>query len=230
MQDFSVGLKQRDTAPDPDICIIWLHGLGAGADDFVPAVPYLKLPAALKVRFLFPQAPNRPVTINGGWEMPAWYDITKMLPAREIVSEHLHEAAQGLHQLTQAQIEAGIPAERIFWVGFSQGGAVVLEAALNGTRYRIDGAPAIRPAGVLALSTYQALAIDAPHPQLAELNFWHAHGSEDDVVPFAMGKKAAQVTQDQAGTSHWQTYPMAHEVCVAQLEKMGEYLQQQLGG
>ncbi len=225
MMTFTRGMKQIETSPQPDTCVIWLHGLGAGADDFIPAVPYLKLPESAKVRFLFPQAPNRPVTINGGWEMPAWYDILKMLPEREIVPEHLKEAARGLHDLTQQQIADGIPAERIFWIGFSQGGAVVLEASLNGARYAGEKGEVIKPAATLALSTYQALPVEEVHPQLNEMIFWHGHGSQDDVVPFAMGRKAATLTEELAGESQWHPYPMAHEVCVAELEAIGTFIQ-----
>lgn len=227
--NFSMAMKQVDTSPEPDICVIWLHGLGAGADDFIPAVPYLKLPESAKVRFLFPQAPSRPVTINGGWEMPAWYDILKMLPEREIVPEHLQEAARGVHELTRQQMDAGIAAERIFWIGFSQGGAVVLEAALNGGRYANPEGQVVTPGAVLALSTYLALPLTEAHPRLGDLVFWHGHGSQDDVVPFAMGRKAAALTEEVAGASQWQPYPMTHEVCVAELEAIGTFIQHRLG-
>lgn len=217
------GLLVAGDTENPKACVIWLHGLGASADDFVPAVPYLKLSENAGVKFLFPQAPVRPVTINGGWEMPAWYDILRMLPEREIVAAHLQEAAQALHRLSRQQVEAGIPAGQIYWAGFSQGGAVVLEAALNSARYQ----DAVLPNTVFALSTYQALPIDQA-TDLTQVNFWHAHGSHDDVVPFAMGKKAFETTKSISQESHWQPYPMSHEVCVAQLEAMGQYLSKQL--
>lgn len=217
------GLIATGETQNPTACVIWLHGLGASADDFVPAVPYLNLPANSGIKFLFPQAPVIPVTINSGWEMPAWYDILRMLPEREIVAEHLQQAAQALHDLTQQQIEQGIPADRIFWAGFSQGGAVVLEAALNIAHY--DNG--ILPNTVFALSTYQALPITTP-ADLKSVNFWHAHGSQDDVVPFTMGKKAFESTTPVSKESLWSPYPMSHEVCQAQLEAMGEFLTLQL--
>lgn len=224
LERFCTGMRQLDAPGKAKACVIWLHGLGAGADDFIPAVPYLKLAEDNGVRFLFPQAPDRAVTINGGWQMPAWYDITKMLPEREIVPQHLHEAARGLHLLTQQQIATGIPAENIIWIGFSQGGAVVLEAALNGGRYSESDQSVVQPGAVMALSTYQALPVEHPHPMLNRIAFWHGHGSQDDVVPFAMGKKAAAQTAELAGSSQWQAYPMAHEVCVAELEAMGQFI------
>ncbi|OPX54714.1 hypothetical protein BTE48_13040 [Oceanospirillum multiglobuliferum] len=202
----------------PDACIIWLHGLGAGADDFIPAVPYLRLAETLNIKFLFPQAPTIPVTINGGWEMPAWYDILKMLPEREIVPAHLQYSAQELHRLTHEQITLGIPADKIIWIGFSQGGAVVLEAALNSQRY----SNCSLPSAVMALSTYQALPSDAVNK--LSVDFWHGHGLYDDVVPFAMGKKAYEKSADQGRKSTWNSYPMGHEVCVKQLEEMGGYI------
>ncbi|WP_417597718.1 alpha/beta hydrolase [Oceanospirillum sp.] len=226
---FTQGMKQVETSAEPDACVIWLHGLGAGADDFIPAVPYLKLPDSLGVRFLFPQAPDRPVSINGGWEMPAWYDILKMLPEREIDPAHLQEAALGLHELTRQQVDAGIAENRIFWIGFSQGGAVVLEAALNGGRYMTADHSVSQPAAIFALSTYQAQPVEQPHPKLGEMIFWHGHGSQDDVVPFSMGKKAAELTEQKAADSQWQPYPMAHEVCVAELEAIGHFIQHRLG-
>ncbi len=217
------GLLVAGETENPKACVIWLHGLGASADDFIPAVPYLKLPEQAGVKFLFPQAPVRPVTINSGWEMPAWYDILRMLPEREIVPEHLQQAAQALHYLTRQQVEAGISADQIYWAGFSQGGAVVLEAALNSARYQ----DAVLPKAVFALSTYQALPIGQT-ADLTQVSFWHAHGSCDDVVPFTMGKKAFENTESLSQESHWQPYPMSHEVCVAQLEAMGQYLSKQL--
>lgn len=229
MASMEQGLKVAGEIEHPKACVIWLHGLGATADDFIPAVPYLKLPETAGIKFLFPQAPVRPVTINSGWEMPAWYDILRMLPEREIVPEHLQQAAQALHDLTRQQTEAGIPADKIFWAGFSQGGAVVLEAALNSGRYQL----AVLPNTVFALSTYQALPIEegagAKSADLSAINFWHAHGSHDDVVPFTMGKKAFETTARISKESLWQPYPMSHEVCVAQLEAMGQYLSQKLG-
>jgi len=213
------GLKVAGELVSPEVCVIWLHGLGATADDFVPAVPYLNIPADLKVKFLFPQAPVRPVTINAGWEIPAWYDILEMLPERKIVQEHLEEAAHNLHHLTREQIESGIPLSRIFWAGFSQGGAVVLEAALNKAKY----SNSVLPDTVFALSTYQALPVEQSS-DLSGLNFWHAHGSHDDVVPFSMGKRAFESTEAISRESQWQAWPMSHEVCLAQLEAMGRYI------
>lgn len=213
------GTKLAGEQVDPKACVIWLHGLGATADDFIPAVPYLNLPDALKVKFVFPQAPVRPVTINSGWEMPAWYDILEMLPERKIVGHHLEEAAQQLHELTREQIQSGIPAERIFWAGFSQGGAVVLEAALNAHKYQHP----VLPDTVFALSTYQALSVEK-EDDLTGVVFWHAHGSHDDVVPFDMGRKAFEHTTKVSQKSEWHPYPMSHEVCLEQLDAMGRHL------
>ncbi|MBB1486286.1 alpha/beta hydrolase [Oceanospirillum sediminis] len=218
------GLKSAGELVSPEACVIWLHGLGATADDFVPAVPYLNIPADLKVKFLFPQAPVRPVTINAGWEMPAWYDILEMLPERKIVQEHLEGAARDLHRLTQEQIASGIPACRIFWAGFSQGGAVVLEAAVNKAKYP----DSVLPDTIFALSTYQALPVERSS-DLSGLNFWHAHGSYDDVVPFGMGKKAFESTEAISGESQWHVWPMSHEVCLAELEAMGRYMTDRIG-
>ena len=133
------------------VTIIWLHGLGADGRDFEPIIPALRLPDALGIRFLFPEAPFRPVTINGGMEMRAWFDIESVQRDTGVNREHLAESVAGVRSLVAQEAERGIPADRVVLAGFSQGGAVVLQAA---TCAGPAGEPPIRPAGVVALSTY----------------------------------------------------------------------------
>ncbi|GGO86854.1 phospholipase/carboxylesterase [Marinobacterium nitratireducens] len=217
-------LELQTLEPADDACasVIWLHGLGADGSDFVPAVPLLELPGSLPVRFLFPNAPVRPVTVNGGWPMPAWYDILEMNIERRIDEASLDESAQQIGALIEQELERGIPAERIFLFGFSQGGAVAYHTAL---RY-----PSAL-GGVVALSTYLASAARMPqelHPSNAGLPMLVCHGSADDVVPITLGRRAIAELQRLGLAPQWQEYPIAHEVCVPELNQVGRWLAAQL--
>ncbi len=124
-------LHSIEPSAEAEACVIWLHGLGADGSDFVPAVPLLQLPQSPPVRFLFPNAPVRPVTVNGGWPMPAWYDILEMNIDRRIDEASLDESAAQIGALIARELARGIPSERIFLFGFSQGGAVAYHTALR---------------------------------------------------------------------------------------------------
>lgn len=210
-------------APSPaNACVIWLHGLGADRYDFVPIVEALGLPAAHGVRFIFPQAPSRPVTINGGFPMPCWYDILGMSPARLINEAQMIESAAMVRQLVTEQQAAGIAPERIILAGFSQGGAVVLHAALEA------GTPL---AGIMALSTYgptleRLLEETSDGPKL---DVFFAHGEFDDVLPAHMGRDAHDRFQAAGHRTQWHLYPMAHEVCPQEVTDIRAWLGQRLG-
>lgn len=205
-----------------DACIIWLHGLGADRYDFLPVAEALqqKLHSA---RFVLPQAPTRPVTINGGWSMPSWYDILAMSPARAIDREQLEASAQQVIGLIEAQRDAGIDPARIFLAGFSQGGAVVLHTAFLRWQGPLGG--------VIALSTYAPtfaerleLSDDVRrYPALC------LHGSRDDVVPPAMGRAAYQCLHDAGVNVTWREYPMSHEVLPEEIRDIGNWLAPLLG-
>ncbi|HCP02971.1 MAG TPA: carboxylesterase, partial [Pseudomonas sp.] len=168
--------------------VIWLHGLGADCYDFVPVVEALQLPADHAIRFIFPQAPTRPVTINGGFPMPCWYDILGMSPARAINQSHLDEAVALVRQLIDEQCAQGIALENIILAGFSQGGAVVLCTAVSSE---------LPLGGVMALSTYGPgldLLLEQ-HPARQPLELFCAHGRFDDVLPLAMGREAHDLMQ-----------------------------------
>src|SRR5690606_28426571 len=137
----------RETRSDKpvDAAVIWLHGLGADGNDFAPIVPELRLPSSLSVRFVFPHAPSIPVTINGGYVMPAWYDILLADVSRRVDEEQLRKSAAAVHALIQDQVDKGIDSRRIVLAGFSQGGAVVLEAGLSCS---------LPLAGIMSLSSY----------------------------------------------------------------------------
>lgn len=205
-----------------DACVIWLHGLGADRYDFMPVAEALQ-ETLLTTRFILPQAPTRAVTINGGYEMPSWYDILAMSPARAINREELEGSAQMLLDLIEAQRDGGIDPARIFLAGFSQGGAVVLHTAFLRWQGPLGG--------VLALSTYaptfsEELTVSASQQRIPA---YCLHGSHDDVVQTSMGR-AAYERLDAAGvTVTWQEYPMGHEVLPQEISDIGVWLTQKLG-
>ena len=197
--------------------VIWLHGLGANGHDFEPIVPELQMPETLPTRFVFPHAPNMPVTINGGMRMPAWYDILSMDIDRKIDTSQLSKSAQQTQDLIRREIERGISAERIVVAGFSQGGAVAYQAALTFPH---------RLAGLMTLSSYlathQTLQVD---PAQNSLPIHVFHGTHDPVVPELLGQRAVAWLQDRGFSPQYRTYPMQHQVCLEQIRHIGHWLQ-----
>ncbi len=207
---------------DADACVIWLHGLGADGHDFEAAVPMLNLPESAAVRFIFPHAPVRPVTINNGWPMRAWYDILEMDIERKIDEPSLLESVEQVNRLIAREIERGIAPERIILAGFSQGGAVVYHAALCHPQPL---------GGLIVLSTYMATIPRIRQERQAvnaELPIWLAHGMMDDVVPFSLGEQAVVELEHLNYKPEWHTYPIAHEVSVEELAELGHWIQQVL--
>lgn len=207
-------------APKPaDACVIWLHGLGAGRTDFEPVARMLQAQLP-HVRFILPQAPNRAVTINGGMQMPSWYDILSISPGkRAISSTELEQSSQQLIGVMEAQRDAGIDPKRIFLAGFSQGGAVALHTAYLRWQQPLGG--------VLALSTYAPTFEEAGQPAYLAPAF-NMHGRYDGVVPMVMGQSAWQQLKDWGVSASWQDYPMQHEVTHEQILDIGNWLYQQL--
>lgn len=207
----------------PRHAVIWLHGLGADGSDFVPVVPELGLDNASAVRFIFPHAPEMPVTCNGGYVMPAWYDIISLEPHTRRVDEAgiVHSRA-AIRALIARENERGIPCERIFLAGFSQGGAVAYVTALTHPE---------RLAGLIALSTYlptPQLVIDEATAANRELPIFAAHGSEDDVVSPALGRQARDFLVAQGYRPEWREYPMPHSVCLEEIVDIGAWLRPEL--
>jgi phospholipase/carboxylesterase len=208
--------------PQPaDASVIWLHGLGADRYDFLPVAETLQeqLPST---RFVLPQAPTRPVTINGGWSMPSWYDILAMSPARAIDQAQLEQSAQQVIELIEAERASGIEPARIVLAGFSQGGAVVLHTAFLRYPHALGG--------VLALSTYApTFSDDMPltdtKRQLAVLCL---HGRFDDVVTPDMGRAAFDRLHACGVPVQWRDYPMAHEVLPEEIRDIAAWLSQRL--
>ena len=208
-------------AKPADACVIWLHGLGADRYDFLPVAEALQ-ETLLTTRFVLPQAPTRPVTINGGYEMPSWYDIKAMSPARSISLEELEASAKMVTDLIEAQQRTGIDTSRIFLAGFSQGGAVVFHTAFKKWEGPLGG--------VIALSTYaptfdNELELSASQQRIPTLCL---HGQYDEVVQNAMGRSAYEHLKGRGVTVTWQEYPMEHEVLPEEIRDIGVWLSERL--
>jgi phospholipase/carboxylesterase len=197
--------------------VIWLHGLGADGNDFVPVVRELHLPTALNLRFVFPHAASIPITINNGYVMPAWYDICEMTLDRKIDTAQLCASAAQVHALIEREIERGVPSEKIVIAGFSQGGAVAYEAALSFTKPL---------AGLLALSTYfathETIAENAANKNIPILI---QHGSEDSVVSEVLGQRAYRQLTDRGYAVQYESYLMPHTLCGEQIVAISKWLQ-----
>lgn len=208
---------EQETAPAPNASVIWLHGLGADGHDFAPIVPQLQLPTSPGIRFIFPHAPAIPVTVNGGYVMPAWYDIYEMDIDRKVDYDQLLASAKAVEELIEHEIARGIESNRIILAGFSQGGAVAYQAGLGSTRPL---------AGILAMSTYFATSdsitlTDANTSIPVEIH----HGKFDPVVPENLGRKAEQFLLGKGYSVQFRSYPMEHNVCPEQIADISRWIQ-----
>ena len=210
---------EQQTGAVPEWSVIWLHGLGADGHDFAPIVPELVRPQWPAIRFVFPHAPKRPVSINNGMPMRAWYDIVSMDFRSRADATGVAESVQQLEALIAREQARGIPASRIVLAGFSQGGAIILSAGLKRSE---------PVAGLVALSTYLP-EVDAAAAQLVEgataQPVFMAHGSADPVIPLAIAEHSAQVLTTLGFAVQWQRYPMAHQVCGEEIHALGDWLQ-----
>ena len=207
-----------ETRPSPSHSIIWLHGLGADGNDFVPVMQQLTLPN-LGIRFIFPHAPMIPVTINGGFVMRAWYDILDAgLALKEEDERGLRASERKIAALLDKEIDRGIPASRIVLAGFSQGGAITLQTGLRYPR---------KLAGMLVLSGYLPLMSTLARERNAVNQLtpvFMGHGTIDNVVPMSLGVASrAQLTRTGYGVE-WHEYPMMHGVCDEELADVGKWL------
>jgi phospholipase/carboxylesterase len=208
-----------ETEAMPRYSVIWLHGLGADGSDFEPVVPELGLDGCPGVRFVFPHAPQIPVTCNGGYVMPAWYDIVSLdADSRVVDAAGILVSRQAIRRLIERENQRGVPCARIFVAGFSQGGAVAYATALT---------HAESLAGVIALSTY------IPTPMLLEAEataanravpIFVAHGSEDDVVSPGLGIRARDFLIRHGYGVEWHEYPMPHSICLEEVQDIGHWL------
>ncbi len=216
-----------ETGPDPDGSVIWLHGLGADGHDFEPIVPELQLPASLSLRFVFPHAPVRPVTINGGMSMRAWYDIYSLDRGGPVDEQGIRDSGDIATSLIRREQERGMAADRIVLAGFSQGGAIALHAAL---RYPE------KLAGLMALSTYLPLmsaldkeVMDNPAAVNTNIPIFMAHGTFDPVLPMQMGSDSRDLLVDRGFDIEWHDYPMAHAVCAEEIAHIRRWLLEVFG-
>ena len=199
--------------------VIWLHGLGADGNDFLPLLPELRIPADRGVRFVFPNAPRMPVTVNNGYVMPAWYDIYGMDLLAKIDVDGILASAGYLLKLVDEERARGVPPENILLAGFSQGGVIALTAAL-----RSD----LPLAGVMALSTYlpKAVPLDSRVPR----HIFQAHGRMDDVVPWQAARDARERLKAMGHQVEWHEYDMAHSLCAEEVTDMRGWMMGRLSG
>lgn len=200
----------------PEGSVIWLHGLGADGHDFEPIVPELRMPASLALRFVFPHAPMRPVTINGGMSMRAWFDILSLDRNGLADETGVRESAVILESLIAREQERGIATDKIVIAGFSQGGAVALHVALRSKQ---------RLAGLMALSSY--LPASSRVQQAAgstDLPVFMAHGSLDPVLPIDLGREAHDAMRAAGFAIDWHEYPMPHAVCAEEIDAIRAWL------
>lgn len=208
------------TSEDPQFAVIWLHGLGADGSDFEPVVPELGLADQPGIRFIFPHAPSIPVTCNGGYVMPAWYDIISLdSNSRRVDEAGIVISRQAIRRLIERENQRGIPSSRIFLAGFSQGGAVAYTTAVTHPE---------KLAGLIALSTYiptPRLLTDEAAALNKEIPIFAGHGMEDDVVSPQLGLAARDFLRQHGYRVEWHEYPMPHSVCLEEVKAIGQWLQ-----
>lgn len=200
----------------PQHSIIWLHGLGADGEDFVPVAEQMQLPVA--VRYVFPHAPMQPVTVNGGYVMRAWYDIIAMNIGAQQDEAGIRDSQAEIEKLIAQERRRGIAAANIYLAGFSQGGAIVLHTGLR---------HAERLGGIIALSTYLPLSPTVAQEASAAnrgIPIFMAHGDDDPIVPYALGKSSAQKLLDMGYPLDWYEYGMPHSVCMEEIGDLAGWL------
>ena len=212
------------TGAEPQGTVIWMHGLGADGWDFVPIVRELPLAQDLALRFIFPHAPERPVTINNGFVMRAWYDIRQNDISRVPDETGIRDSQASIGALIAREQERGVAPERIVLAGFSQGGAIALQAGL---RHRD------RLGGIVALSSYLPLE-DSLDQEASPANkrtpVFMAHGTQDPIVPLQLAEASRRALEQRGYDVQWQAYPMPHSVCAEEVEALGAFFTKVFGG
>ena len=210
------------TAPNPRHAVIWLHGLGADGNDFAPIVPELVDPAWPPLRFVFPHAPVRPITINGGMAMRAWYDISGQEIAQRQDEAGIRASIVLLEELIAREVERGIAPENVFLAGFSQGGAIVLAGGIRHAQ---------RLGGIIALSTYLPMA-EKTDAEASAANrtapIFMAHGMLDPTISHALGEMSREYLKQRGYAIDWHAYPMAHQVCMEEITDLKRWLSSRL--
>jgi len=211
-----------ETGPQPTAAVIWLHGLGADGYDFEPIVPELALPDTLPIRFVFPHAPMRPVTINDGAVMRAWYDVFGVEGVRREDAAGIRASQESVEALIGRERARGVPASRLVLAGFSQGGAIALQTGLR---------HADRLAGIMALSTYVPLATTLAaeaSPANRDVPIFMAHGLYDDIIQIRRAEQSKAFLEKAGYKVDWHTYPMPHSVCAPELDDISRFLKRVL--
>jgi len=207
------------TGANPKGTVIWMHGLGADGWDFVPIVRELPLTDGLELRFIFPHAPQRPVTINNGMVMPAWYDIAMNEIDRKADERGIRESQAAVERLLERERARGVASDKIVLAGFSQGGAIALQTGLR---------HAEPLAGILALSTYLALE-DSLDREAAPANrrtpIFMAHGTQDPIVPLGLAQASKAKLEARGYPIEWHTWPMPHSICAEEVEAIATWLE-----
>ncbi len=207
------------TAEKTEYTIIWLHGLGADGNDFVPLVPELRLPESLTIKFIFPHAPVRPITLNNGYEMRAWYDMLSLDRNNTTTEDDVLNSVAWINDFIDQEIENGIPSNKILLAGFSQGGVIALHA---GIRYPK------KLAGIMALSTYIPFdenLLSQTSPQQTGLPIFAAHGTRDPVIPVASWQDYAPKLESKGFDVEAHSYEMEHSLCAEEIRDISIWLQ-----
>jgi len=213
---------ELETGPRPTAAVIWLHGLGADGHDFEPIVPELDLPAAPAVRFVFPHAPMRPITINGGAVMRGWYDVMSLEGVQREDDAGVRASQASVDELIARERARGVPAARLILAGFSQGGAIALQ---TGLRHRE------RLAGIMALSTYLPLAATLAVEASAanrDVPIFMAHGRDDSLIPIERATISRETLRAAGYKLEWHDYAMEHAVCREEIEDIAAWLRRVL--
>ncbi|MEE9326857.1 MAG: alpha/beta hydrolase [Cocleimonas sp.] len=210
------------TAQKTDFTVIWLHGLGADGNDFVPMIPELKLPESLRVKFIFPHAPVRPVTLNNGMQMRAWYDLLSLDRTNNVKLDDILITVDWINKLIEKEIESGVPSKKILLAGFSQGGVIAFHTALRFPK---------KLAGVMALSTYFPFDEDLlaqAGSQHSGMPIFAAHGTNDPVIPHLSWKDYVPKLEAAGFAVEAKSYPMEHSVSLEEIQDISAWLQKVL--
>lgn len=213
-----------ETAPDPRHAVIWLHGLGADGHDFEPIVPQLVRPEWPALRFVFPHAPVRPITLNGGLPMRAWYDVAGFELSQRQDEAGIRASIADVEQLIAREVVRGVPVSNLVLAGFSQGGAIALAAGLR---------HAGKLAAIVALSTYLPIADSTAgerNAANAATQIFMGHGAFDPVVPQYLGERSRDRLRGWGHAVDWRSYPMAHQVCPQEIADLADFLTGRLSG
>ena len=223
MADRQLNFLEVNPQSKPAAAVIWLHGLGVDGHDFEPIVPELQLPESLPIRFVFPHAPKRAVTVNFNMVMPAWFDILDIAGPHKVNVDDIHESSRQLADLIQVEVQRGLPPDRIILAGFSQGGTIALH---TGLRYPE------KLAGIMALSTYlptaDQLANERSHAN-RDIPIFMAHGTSDPLIGIENAVRTRKALSHLGYTIRWQEYPVEHTVCHDEIQDIRSWILDILG-